>query len=239
MTNVGKAVAIEAEAAVRAYDSIATSTMFGDNFSGELKLGAVPTTLTGLMPMAVHLLKRRYPDLKVLIYPALSRSLINQIDRGSIDAGIIGKPELMPNGLNCNIIASEPMQLLAPPKTKVDDPMVLLRTFPFIRFNREALFGQLVEKWLQKKGIRVSETMELDGLEAIASMVFANLGISIVPESCVRGASPIPIKRLSLGEDAPARELGLAFSENNPKADVIKQVLIALLDAKKIGKLQP
>ena len=55
-----------------------------------------------------------------------------------------------------------------------------MRTRPFIRFDRNAIFGQMVEIWLQKLGIKVIETMELEGLEAISSMVMANLGVSIV-----------------------------------------------------------
>ena len=146
MTTVGKALTTKAEVAIKAYDNIVSSALFGDGFKGQLKLGAVPTTLTGLMPMAVNLLKQRYPELRVVIYPALSTRLMTQIDRGSIDAGIIGKPELLPSGLNCLDIAAEPMQLLAPPNTTSSDPLHLLRTLPFIRFDRDALFGQMVEK---------------------------------------------------------------------------------------------
>ena len=239
MTSVGKALATEAEATIKAYDNIVSSALLGDSFKGKLILGAVPTTLTGLMPMAVHLLKQRYQDLRVVIYPASSTRLMTQIDRGLIDAGIIGKPDLLPNGLNCLDIAAEPMQLLAPPNTQSDDPMHLLRALPFIRFDRDALFGQMVENWLQKNNIQVNESMELDGLEAISSMVFANLGVSIVPESCVRSVNPLPIQRLSLGANAPMRQLGLAYNNDHPKLDVIKEVHLTLLDAVKLGELKP
>ena len=239
MTTVGKALTTKAEVAIKAYDNIVSSALFGDGFKGQLKLGAVPTTLTGLMPMAVNLLKQRYPELRVVIYPALSTRLMTQINRGSIDAGIIGKPELLPSGLNCLDIAAEPMQLLAPPNTTSSDPLHLLRTLPFIRFDRDALFGQMVEKWLQKNNIQVNESMELDGLEAISSMVFANLGLSIVPKSCVQSVNPLPIRRLSLGADAPTRQLGLAYNNDHPKLDVIKEVHLTLLNAVEIGEFKP
>ena len=110
-----------------------------------------------------------------------------------------------------------------------------MRELPFIRFDREALFGRLVEEWLQKNRLKVTESMELDGLEAISSMVFANLGVSIVPRSCVKTVNPIPIRRLPLGVDAPTRLLGLAHRINSPKSDLIKQVHLALLKRLKLG----
>ena len=165
--------------------------------------------------------------------------MITQIERGSIDAGIIGKPDLLPQGMTFLNVASEPMVLLAPPETISKDPLRLLRELPFIRFDREALFGRLVEEWLQKNRLKVNESMELDGLEAISSMVFANLGVSIVPRSCVKTVNPIPIRRLPLGVDAPTRLLGLAHRINSPKSDLIKQVHLALLEAVKIGEFRP
>ena len=235
----GQAIVIEAEKVINAYDRILSSSFKDDHINGRIVLGAVPTTLTGLMPMATHLLKQMYPDLRVEIYPAQSIRLITQIERGSIDAGIIGKPDLLPQGMTFLNVASEPMVLLAPPETISKDPLRLLRELPFIRFDREALFGRLVEEWLQKNRLKVNESMELDGLEAISSMVFANLGVSIVPRSCVKTVNPIPIRRLPLGVDAPTRLLGLAHRINSPKSDLIKQVHLALLEAVKIGEFRP
>jgi DNA-binding transcriptional LysR family regulator len=128
------------------------------------------------------------------------------------------------------------MQLLAPPQTESDDPLELLRTRPFIRFDRNAIFGQMVESWLQKHKITVKDSMELEGLEAISSMVMANLGVSIVPKRCVRNMNPLPVKRLALGANAPARQLGLAYRDGNPKLTVIKAAEAAFLDAVRIGE---
>ena len=54
----------------------------------------------------------------------------------------------------------------------------------------------MVESWLQQHNINVKESMELEGLEAISSMVMANLGVSIVPKT-VQSKNPLPLKRLA------------------------------------------
>jgi DNA-binding transcriptional LysR family regulator len=94
----------------------------------------------------------------------------------------------------------------------------------------------MVESWLQKHKITVKDSMELEGLEAISSMVMASLGVSIVPKRCVRNMNPLPVKRLVLGANAPARQLGLAYRDGNPKLTVIKAAEAAFLDAVRIGE---
>jgi DNA-binding transcriptional LysR family regulator len=94
----------------------------------------------------------------------------------------------------------------------------------------------MVESWLQKRKITVKDSMELEGLEAISSMVMANLGVSIVPKRCVQNMNPLPVKRLALGAKAPARQLGLAYRDGDPKLTVIKAAEVAFLDAVKIGE---
>ena len=236
LTPTGRALAAKADEIIRAYDGILASVIGDQGFQGEFVLGAVPTTLTGLVPLALSLLRQRHADLRVTIYPGLSRQLMQQLDRGAIDAAIITRPDLLPQGLACLDIAAEPMQLLAPPQTDSDDPIELLRTRPFIRFDRNAIFGQMVEGWLQKHKITVRDSMELEGLEAISSMVMANLGVSIVPKRCVRNMNPLPVKRLALSGNPPARQLGLAYRDGTPKLSVIKAGETVLLDAVAIGE---
>jgi len=236
LTPTGRALAAKADEIIRAYDGILASVIGDQGFQGEFVLGAVPTTLTGLVPLALSLLRQRHADLRVTIYPGLSRQLMQQLDRGAIDAAIITRPDLLTQGLACLDIAAEPMQLLAPPQTDSDDPIELLRTRPFIRFDRNAIFGQMVEGWLQKHKITVRDSMELEGLEAISSMVMANLGVSIVPKRCVRNMNPLPVKRLALSGNPPARQLGLAYRDGTPKLSVIKAGETALLDAVAIGE---
>jgi DNA-binding transcriptional LysR family regulator len=236
LTPIGRALAAKADEIIRAYDGILASVIGDQGFQGEFVLGAVPTTLTGLVPLALSLLRQRHADLRVTIYPGLSRQLMQQLDRGAIDAAIITRPDLLPQGLACLDIAAEPMQLLAPPQTDSDDPIELLRSRPFIRFDRNAIFGQMVEGWLQKHKITVRDSMELEGLEAISSMVMANLGVSIVPKRCVRNMNPLPVKRLALSGNPPARQLGLAYRDGTPKLSVIKAGETALLDAVAIGE---
>ncbi|WP_295317574.1 LysR family transcriptional regulator [Roseobacter sp.] len=224
LTPVGRALVARAREVVRGYDQILPSVTGETGVSGEVALGALPTTLTTLVPQVISLLMARHPDVHVHLNPGLTTAMISQLERGALDVALITRPETLPPDLEFMEIAEEPVQLLASLETQSDDPLELLSSHSFIRFNRDAVVGHMIETWLQKKGIRVNETMELDSLEAISSMVHANLGVAMAPRRCVRVRNPLALKRLSLGPDAPVRRLGLAHRRDNPRSRILSEL---------------
>jgi len=239
LTSIGRSLVEKAREVIKAYDNLVPSVLGDDGLSGDLRLGAVPTTLAGLTPMTISLLKSAFPDLHVAVQPGLTNSLLHQIERGHLDVAIISRPKLIPRGLNWAHIATEPLQLLASLETESDDPVYLLKSNPFIRFTRDAVVGSLIEGWLQDQKIDVHDSMELESLEAISTMVLCNLGVSIVPRRCFKAVSPLPLKRLDLTPNAPVRHLGLVSRSDYAKARVIQEVQGKFLEAVNIGRFPP
>ena len=177
LTPVGRALVQKAREVVHAYDNMVPSVTSDSWLKGELTLGAVPTALTGLVPFSVAMLKRDYPDLHVRVVPGLANEMLLQIDRGALDAAIVTRPHVVHPRHMWMDIAVEPLELIASRDIPSDDPLVLLRNNPFIRYSREAYVGEIIENWLQERSINVTDSMELANLDAIASMVLANLGV--------------------------------------------------------------
>ncbi|MEL7525095.1 MAG: LysR family transcriptional regulator [Pseudomonadota bacterium] len=236
LNETGLALVGEAEAIIAAYDSLADRVSPKDEISGELILGAVPTTLTGLVPLALSELKKRHPGIRVRIVPGLSNQLLSQIERGQIHAAVLSRPDMLSKSMRFARLAEEVLVLLVSQNTEDLSPAELLRSRPFIRFNRDAVVGKQIETWLQNSGIPVHDAMELEGLEAISSMVAAELGISIVPQRCIRESSHLPLKTLSLGDTSPSRVLGLASREDSPRTSLVSAAEAALLEAVSIGE---
>ena len=238
LTPIGRAIVAKAKDVVKAYDDIVPSVLGNDGLSGEVSLGALPTSLTGLVPLTINLLKKKSKNLHVRVNPGLTLPLLAEIERGRLDAAIISKPSSFPPQISYRLLTEEPLQLLAAAGINAIDPIKLIRENPFIRFNRNAVVGQLIENWLQENDLRVEETMELESLEAISSMVAANLGVSIVPRTCVRSANPMPVQRISLGDNAPKRQLVLVYRSDNPRMRVIETLRETVLDAISMGHLR-
>ena len=227
LTPVAHEVVAKARQILADYDNLVPSVLADGGLSGVLKLGALGTTLTGLTPQAVAVFKRQYPAVGLHIRPALTGVSLAEIERGNLDAALITKPHLMPAGIVFRPLAEEPMHLIASQQEPEDDPLTLLRARPYIRFNRNAVLGTLIDNWIQSKRLRVTETMELDSPEAITSMVHADLGVSIVPDLSVKPLEGAQVKRIPLGDDAPVRTIGLAYPEDQIKTRAVD----ALFDA--------
>lgn len=228
LTPIAHQIVAKARVLLADYDGLVAAVMEEDGLRGEVRLGALGTTLTGLTPQAMAILKANFPGIGLHIRPGLTGDLLADIERGALDAAIVTKPHLLPLRIHFRPLAEEPLQLIAPIDEPSDDPFELLSSRPFIRFNRNAVLGTLIENWILLKRVHVSEAMELNSAEAISSMVQAGLGVSIVPDLAVKPQDGVRVKRLSLGDDAPSRVLGLACHKDQVKPRVMEEVFRAL-----------
>lgn len=228
LTPLALQIVEKARGIISEYDTLVSSVLDDGGLHGVMTLGVMRTTLTGLVPKAAASLQARFPDLGLHLRPGLTSALMTDIERGTLDAAVVSKPHLLPLGVVFRPLTDEPMQLIAAIDEPLSDPLALLASRPFIRFNRNAVVGALIDNWLVAHRIRVRETMELDSPEAITSMVQANLGVSIVPDLAVKPAEMTPVKRLSLGADAPVRTLGLAYRSAHHKQSALEALWDAL-----------
>ena len=228
LTPLGLRIVEKSKKLLSDYDNLVPSVLADGGLSGQLSFGALRTTLTGLTPQALSLLKSKFPDVSWRIRPGLTGTLLADVERGALDVALVTKPLLMPIGMVFKEVTVEPMRLIAALDEPEDDPLILLSERPFIRFNRNAVVGTLIDNWILSKRIRVQETMELDSPEAIASMVQAKLGVSIIPDAAVKPPDSLPVKSINLGEDAPTRVLGLVYHKDQTKLKAVEEIYAAL-----------
>ncbi|PIV77441.1 MAG: LysR family transcriptional regulator [Rhodobacteraceae bacterium CG17_big_fil_post_rev_8_21_14_2_50_63_15] len=151
--------------------------------AGQLRLGATATAMTGILPGVIANLSTAYPDLEYFVRPGSSVDLYDRLLEGELDAAIIVKPSFaLPKSVDWLTIRNEPLVLLAPHGVATDDLPALFARMRFIRYDRNQWGGQIVDSFLRSSGLVVHEWLELDALDAIATMVDRGLGIAIVPD---------------------------------------------------------
>lgn len=221
LTPLAVEIVRKARVLIQDYDNLLPSILDENGLHGDIAFGAVPTTFTGLTPSAMVRYKHKFPEIGLHISPGPTHSLLTDLKRGTLDVALLSKPHLLPEDIVFRELAQEPLELIAAQTETTDDPMELLTSRPFIRFNRAAVVGTLIENWIVENQLQVKEAMELDSLEAIAGMVHADLGVSIVPRLAVPATGAIALKRLSLGSEVPHRILGLAYPAQHVKTRMI------------------
>lgn len=227
----GYALVPQAKDIVAGYDALIRSASNQEAPAGELAIGAIPTTMTGLVPAVVKTLRATHPLLHFRIVPDLSAELLAMVDRGTLDAAVISEPDRLSAKLTFHPIALEPLVLLTAKEVLGDDPEAILKTNPFIRFTRRAWTGRDIDDWLQARKIRVQEIMELDRPEAIATLVHHGLGVAIIPEHCVPDPFLPGLRRLSLGPTARPRAIGLVQQRDSVKSRELAIFATALQNA--------
>ncbi|MEG2878724.1 MAG: LysR substrate-binding domain-containing protein [Comamonas sp.] len=153
-----------------------------DGLRGTLRIGAVSTVLTGLLPRALRAFSQAAPGAKAQIVPGTSRELFRLLQTGEIDAALIVEPPFaLPRMLRAVHLRQEPLVLLAPPGTHAG-PETLLRELPYIRYDPNAWGGRHAAAWLADHAIAPTVLCDLDALEAIAMLVADGMGVSLVPQ---------------------------------------------------------
>ncbi len=219
----GNALIPNAREVVAAYDSFMQSQPA--QLSGELVLGAVPSTLRGLVPQTVKRLLDSTPDLGIRVVPGLSDDLLEQVERGALDAAITSEAGPGHDALHWQEIAREPLVLITAPDLQGDDPVQLLKTHPYIRHTRRAAAGVLAGAWLKKNRITPDTAMELESIETVASMVAHGLGISVVPDICVPDSTFASLRRLPLTTHPMVRPLGILTRSDSTKAPLVARLI--------------
>jgi len=179
-------------------------------FCGELRIGAVATAQTGLLPQALLRLRQQAPGVEPKLVPGVSLNLLSQVDAGQVDLAVMIKPPFeLPKELSAQVIRREPFVLIVPRGVEGDDPLQLLAEHPHVRYDRNSFGGRLVTRFLREQRIDVHVALELDELEAIVKMVECGLGVSLLPMAGLWLEHPLRVRVIELGELKFYREMVL------------------------------
>ena len=232
LNDAGKSVVAKARDLVAGYEAIQNELKSSDSVEGRIRLGAVGSTLTGLMPAVLTVIRRRYPNLHIEIVSGFSDDLLRQVDNRSLDAAIISDYDSSLRDIRWRPFLRERLVIIAPPDAREDSPKRLAQRYPFIRYSQNAPVGRVIEAAIRQARLEVRETMRLDWLEAIEAMVHHGHGISIVPERRVGGGAFFDVKRIDFGAPPHYRTLGIvepASSRKRKLTDVLFNELMAIV----------
>jgi DNA-binding transcriptional LysR family regulator len=232
LNEAGKALVTKARELLAGYADLQNSLAAKGAIEGRIRLGAVGTTLTGILPVVLAVIRERYPSLHIEIVSGFSEELVQQISSRALDAAIVSDYEAKRQDLSWRPFLSEPLIMIAPPDARDTNPRRLAQTYPFIRYSPTAPVGRIIDRALRRANLQVRETMQLDWLEAIEAMVHHGQGIALVPERRFPAEPVFRVKRIPFGPEPFQRTLGIVEPVASPKrrlTDVLFAELTALL----------
>lgn len=199
--------------------------------SGELRLGACPTALAGMLPDVLARMVETFPQINVFIKPGYSADLYHAVEKGDLDAAVVLQaPFPLPKTCEWQLLREEPLIVLAPQSMAERDPHELLATQPLIRYDRHQWGGRQADEYLRAANIVPRERFELNALNAIAVMVDRGLGVSLVPDWAKPWPEGLKLARIPLPDASATRRIGIVWSRSSVR---VRLVTVFLQESRK------
>lgn len=217
VTTRGQAIVEQAKRVldeVRRLQSVARGGQ--DQLSGALRLGAIPTIGPYLLPDLVPILRKRAPDMPLVIEENLTGNLAPMLRAGELDVAIIALPFSVP-GVKTEVVYEEPFSVVVPEGhpwagRKALKPGELNGESLLVLNNGHCFRDQVLEACPGQPNTALPEGRAGSSLETIRNMVASGLGVSVLPASALtsRYASRL-LKVVPFTSPVPSRKVALAW----------------------------
>jgi LysR family hydrogen peroxide-inducible transcriptional activator len=239
LTAAGKAAAERAGQMLTAADDLVQAAQCaGKPLAGRFRLGVIPTIAPFLLPRALPLLRRRFPDLKLYLREDLTPRLMAALRAGALDAVLIALPYDMA-GFEFAHVEDDELLAAAPnghPLTRQakvslesldSGELILLEDGHCLRDHALAACG------LTPPRARDDGSFAATSLPTLVQMVGSGLGISFLPRMAVNSglAEAAHITVRPLAAEHPSREIVVAWRAGSSRAEEGRMLAQVLQDA--------
>lgn len=223
ITPTGIAVLREAEKVLDGAARIdALSATISD--TGSVMIGAIPSTIPWLIAPAIARFKRRFPTVSVHLKSNNSRELLEMLQLGALDAAIMVQPT--DTIVNADFVPfhTEPYVLITPISNTMSDPDHILRSFPYIWFDRSTWNSAPIRHLLASSTVSPKIEIKCDTLEGVVAMVANGLGVSIVPILTGHAPYNASVSVYTLRGRVKPRTIGLLISKRSLQSRYLEEL---------------
>lgn len=190
LTAIGKAVVDDAREAVRAADRVAQrAAATGDQLTGELRLGGMPSVNLAVLPALQRRFGRRHPGARISLVEGTDDEMLDWVERGIVDLSCV--VDALATVVGPVLAEDEFMVIVEPGHPLAGEAAVAvpdLADDPFIT----SLSGcePIVESIFGAAGLPFRPAHRVTQLGTIITMVRAGIGVSIVPSLLLGDGQP-------------------------------------------------
>jgi DNA-binding transcriptional LysR family regulator len=186
----------------------------GNVVQGPVAFGANEATCLYLLPDIFGEFQRRYPLVNISIYRNFSHKILQRLEEGSLDLGIVTLPVKSPN-LKMHIVNRDRLRFMVSTKNPLAQKTHLtleeVASAPLI-FPKTGYTRQVLDKLFRPYRSRLRVPMELPSIGMIKTFVAADVGLSIISESFARDlVKSGEVKLLNVDGVDLWRELALVY----------------------------
>jgi DNA-binding transcriptional LysR family regulator len=177
------------EVANRTQELSASLTDLKEGIAGEVRIGAITSITTFLLPSLVRTILHNFKNLRVTISAQNVSQLCESVRTGELDLAIILSDQ-EPGGLSASVLRTETFYCVVAPDHAAAGTTQLgvkmLGNYPLIMGQESSSYTQMLTRLLRKKGVsRYEVAARISTLEGMKEITRTGIGIGILPEYIV------------------------------------------------------
>ncbi len=153
-----------------------------------LRVGVARSIGLAYLPGYFFAFHRQHPEVHLQIVQRTSREIVEALDSGDLDAGLVCPPRHLPRSLQVTHRFADEFVAIVPPQLSVPAGLATVKDLKkhlsgqrWLMIERESYTGQRLDQWFREQGWQLEPAMELDSFDVIVNLVSLGLGVSLVP----------------------------------------------------------
>ncbi len=239
LTPIGEDIAHRAKHVLRDIEHMKDAARRSRNpETGTIKLGIFPTLAPYLLPHVIPVIRQRYPELRLQLAEEKTEDILNMLDQGRLDAGLLALP-VEQHGMEMAILFEEPFVTAMPATHPLADKQVIqlkdLEGEELLLLEDGHCLRQHALAVCALAGAHERLDFHATSMETLRHMVAANAGVTLLPVLSVK--PPIPatanIALRPFAAPAPSRTIALVWRSSSPLGGFLRK----LADSLKVSPL--
>ena len=214
----------------------------GNVVQGPVSFGANEATCLYLLPDILSEFQRKFPLVRISIYRNFSHKILQRLEEGTLDLGIVTLPLKSPN-LKTHTINRDRLRFMVSAKNplaqKSHTTLEEIASAPLI-FPKTGYTRQVLDKLFRPYRSRLRIAMELPSIGMIKTFVAADVGISIISESFARDqVKSGEVKLLNVDGVDLWRELALVYRRDRSLPRAVQSLITMIRENRKLQETHP
>lgn len=226
LTEIGVSLAEQARQILSQVEELKeTAKLSKDPYSGELKIGIIPTLAPYLLPYIMQTLSSAFPKLKIYLVEEQTTSLVEKLKKGKLDASILALP-IIEAGFVISPLFEEEFMLAVPH----NHPLSKRKTIRHAELANKNLLLLEDGHCLREQALAVchiakaheSKSFNATSLETLRHMVASGTGMTLIPKLACKSNDGIAY--LAFNHPRPLREIGILWRSSSAKEKLLNDV---------------
>ncbi|MBV8161518.1 MAG: HTH-type transcriptional activator IlvY [Acidimicrobiia bacterium] len=157
----------------------------GGSLGGTVHMYCTVTAAQSIVPDLLGQLRRAHPGIRIELATGYAADAIDQLRGGDVDVTVAALPHKLPAGILSRVLTTTPVVFAAPSTEGPIDDAVRRRPIDWaavpLVLPAYGLARDYIDEWLQRRSVSPTVYAEIQGHEAILSLVALGCGVGVVP----------------------------------------------------------